>query len=666
MGADFRAAYASGVALAGTGQSVGLLEFDGYYASDITSYASLAGLTNIPLQNVLLDGFNGVPTGSANEEEVALDIEMVISMATNLSKVVVYEAGTNTYVPNSILSAMAANTSIKQFSCSWDFANQPANTLDAYFQKLSSQGQSFLNASGDSGAYSGAIPQPDDDPYITQVGGTTLATCSPGGAWMSETAWNAGDGYSTSGGISTTYSNSTCTWQQGISTTANQGSPSHRNVPDVAMVADNILIVADQGQQEISGGTSASVQLWAAFVALVNQQAAASSQPSVGSINRAIYALGKSAAFSANFDDIAAGNNTNTITTQFLAVPGYDLCTGWGSPSGGSLIIALARPDGLQISPGRGLTANGPAGGPFNVSDQNLTLTNSGTGALTWSLSSTSLWLTVSPAGDGTLTPGGSATKVSLTLNSAANKLAKGVYTANVWFTNATSRLTQVRQFTVQVGQEMIQDGGFEAGDFAYWNLFGPNLFWTDQYGDLIPFSFVDDGSAYGLTPYAGTYSANLGATDLDYLSQAMPTRVGQPYLLSFWWESVDIGSGTTPNEFLAKWNTSTLANALNVGAFGWTHAQYVVQGTVTNTVLEFGFLDEPGVLGLDAVSVISIPMPSFQTVAKSSSTIRLSWATMPGLTYQLQYKTNVTGANWINLGARPTSRAARYRRPTP
>ena len=70
-GFDYRAAYAPGVTLTGTGQMVGLVEFDGYYAGDITSYESQTGISNVPLQKILLDGFNGVPvtgTNSANGE----------------------------------------------------------------------------------------------------------------------------------------------------------------------------------------------------------------------------------------------------------------------------------------------------------------------------------------------------------------------------------------------------------------------------------------------------------------------------------------------------------------------------------------------------------------------------------------------------------------------
>ena len=40
-GNDFRAAYAPGVTLTGSGQTVGLVEFDGYYTSDITNYENM-------------------------------------------------------------------------------------------------------------------------------------------------------------------------------------------------------------------------------------------------------------------------------------------------------------------------------------------------------------------------------------------------------------------------------------------------------------------------------------------------------------------------------------------------------------------------------------------------------------------------------------------------
>ena len=121
MGKDFRNAYAPGVTQTGAGQMVGLLAFEAFYAGDITTYETMAGLPNVPIQVVLLDGFNGIPvtTDPIGTVEASLDIEMAIAMAPGLSKVVVFDAGPNNGVLNDILNAMAANPQIKQFSSSW-------------------------------------------------------------------------------------------------------------------------------------------------------------------------------------------------------------------------------------------------------------------------------------------------------------------------------------------------------------------------------------------------------------------------------------------------------------------------------------------------------------------------------------------------------------------
>ena len=77
-----------GATLAGAGQTVGLFEADGSYSNDIAAYATAAGngRTNIVIQTVLLDGFNGVPTTGADSgnPEVSLDIEMAMAMLAGI------------------------------------------------------------------------------------------------------------------------------------------------------------------------------------------------------------------------------------------------------------------------------------------------------------------------------------------------------------------------------------------------------------------------------------------------------------------------------------------------------------------------------------------------------------------------------------------------------
>lgn len=351
LAADLRAAYASGVALTGAGQYVGLLQFDGYYPSDITSYATIAGLTNLPLQNVLLDEVTGTP--GVNNVEVALDIEMALAMAPGLAGVIVYQGA----LGNSILNRMAVDNVAKQLSASWTFPTDAVT--EQIYQQLAAQGQSYFNASGDSGAYPGSPPTPTDSLYVTSVGGTTLSTRGPGQNWLSEKTWSwIADGTGTgasSGGVSARWT--IPSWQQGLDTTTNHGSTTMRNIPDVAMVSDKVLIIANNGAQQIVGGDSVAAPLWAAFIALVNQQSSLNGLPSAGFVNPAIYAIGKSATYATAFHDIKTGNNTNSSSpNNYFAVAGYDLCTGWGTPNGKGLINALSPPPNSRLVLGAGAT----------------------------------------------------------------------------------------------------------------------------------------------------------------------------------------------------------------------------------------------------------------------------------------------------------------------
>jgi Pro-kumamolisin, activation domain/Divergent InlB B-repeat domain len=346
MGQDFRNAYLPGVTLKGTGQTVGLLQFDGFISSDIRTYENLAGLPNVPLITELLDGVDG-SAGEANVE-VCLDIETSISMAPSLSAVFVFEGE----FPDSILSAMVSS-GIKQLSSSWGY--QQDATTEQFYKQMILQGQTFLTASGDGDAWVNIIHPVSfpnlESTNITLVGGTTLTMSGKGVAYVSETAWNSGsvgdfghnpDGFAgTAGGISTDLG--IPSWQQGISMTANLGSTTNRNMPDVALTADNVFVVANGGQQLTVGGTSCASPLWAGFMALVSQQAATAGNPSVGFLAPEVYALAKTASYTNYFHDTITGNNFwDQSPTNFPAVAGYDLCTGLGTPNGKALIFQLA------------------------------------------------------------------------------------------------------------------------------------------------------------------------------------------------------------------------------------------------------------------------------------------------------------------------------------
>jgi subtilase family serine protease len=368
FGNDFRNAYVPGTTLTGSGQSVGLVEFDGYFTNDIFNYAKEAGngRTNIVIEPVLLDGYNGKPSTSltGGEGEVELDIEMAMAMAPGLAKIISFEAGENGN-QNDILNAMLANSNVANLSCSWGWGG-PSNTTDAIFESMAAVGQTFFNASGDDGAFTtgsssangvdnpAANNAPSSNPYITQVGGTTLTMNGSGAAWASEVVWDwdsgptvsASDAASSSGGISSYYS--IPNWQTNVSNlTGRGGSTSFRNIPDVAANADNVYEIYDNARNindyDGNGGTSCAAPLWAGFIALVNQQSAARGGPSVGFINPALYAIAAGSNYLACFHDVASGNNTwKSSPNFFYAANGYDLCTGLGTMNGTNLINALA------------------------------------------------------------------------------------------------------------------------------------------------------------------------------------------------------------------------------------------------------------------------------------------------------------------------------------
>lgn len=751
-GGDFRAAYVPGVSLDGSGQTIGLVQFDGFYASDITAYRNQAGLPNVPLETVLLNGFNGIPTGANNNNaEVSMDIELVISMAPGLAKVIVYEAGPDG-IPNDVLNRMATDNAAKQLSCSWGWGGGPSATTDQILQQMAAQGQSFFCASGDSDAFTtggnsvngvdnpSLANAPASNPYLTAVGGTTLSTSGPGGAWVSETVWNRGTGTGSGGGTSSYYG--LPLWQQGVSMLANGGSTNFRNLPDVALTADNVYVIYGNGVAANFGGTSCAAPLWAAFTALINQQAAEHGLPPVGFINPALYALGRRANYSSSFHDITTGNNfSSSSPSLFVAVTGFDLCTGWGTPSGLSLINALAfPPDPLEITPASGFASVGPVGGGFSPAAQTFAVTNFAVSNLSWSLSHTSEWLTLSPS-SGIISPGTTATPVNASLNSTANSLLPGGHSATVWFTNLNTGLTQSRQFSLlvtepmvatppsgftssgliggpfntnsqtfsltnsggaawnwsvvntslwlnvappngtlspggqvsiivglttnannlaagtytaitgfsnwfsgdvqtrtfalQITSSLLQNGGFESGDLAGWTPSGNTAFTS-----------VSTGSVY---VHSGTKGLRTGpGSTMGFLSQILPTVIGQTYLLSFWLTNPDAG---TPNEYMVLWNGTSLLGQTNLTAFGWTNPQFLVTANAANTLLQFGFRNDLGYFGLDDISLIPVASPVVQVSPKASTQFHFAWNATPGLAYQVQFKTNLQERDWINLG---------------
>ena len=366
-GADFRNAYVPGTALTGVGQTVAVVEFDGYYSADIVNYEQQCGYASVPLTNVLVNvtgtpGYSGIADAVL---EVSLDIELAIAMAPGLSRVMVYE-GSNPY---DVYNQISSDNVAKQITSSWSFDTGPGQdwlvnnfgnpvagtTLDSLLKKMVAQGQAFFQASGDSDAYTGSAalnsstgPIPVDSIYVTSVGGTSLTMNGTGASWASESVWNWNNSgnanVGSSGGVSGNYA--IPSWQTNVSMAFNGGSATYRNLPDVAMPAEAIYVIYNNGNVSgYVGGTSAAAPLWAGFCALINQQYVATTGNPIGFLNPVLYGLAATTNYAHCFHDITTGNNIGANTAGlYEAVAGYDLCTGLGSPSGINLINALVPP----------------------------------------------------------------------------------------------------------------------------------------------------------------------------------------------------------------------------------------------------------------------------------------------------------------------------------
>lgn len=332
----------------GVGQTIGIVELGGgYQESDLRQY--FAGL-DLPEPRVIAVGVGG---GSNNptvdrgaDGEVELDIQVAGAIAP-AARIVVYfgkDASEGSFVDaiNAVVSDTANAPSV--VSISWGGPESGATAaargaMDSSFQTGASLGLTFLCAAGDNGsadtpnAATATVDYPASSPYVTGCGGTALAVAN--GAAAREIVWNEGTGGgATGGGISAAYP--APPWQQNATLPAPVGGePARgRGVPDVAGNADPYsgYLVRVDGKTQPIGGTSAVAPLWAGLIARIN----GTSAKRAGFLNPTIYA-----ARGQGFRDITVGDNGIPPATGYSAGPGWDACTGWGSPLGAQLATVL-------------------------------------------------------------------------------------------------------------------------------------------------------------------------------------------------------------------------------------------------------------------------------------------------------------------------------------
>jgi kumamolisin len=330
----------------GSGQTIGILELSGgYRSSDLNIYFKNLGITTPTVTAVSVDGATNSPTGDPNgpDGEVELDIEVAGAVAPSAHIAMYFSPNTDQGFLDALTTAVHdATLKPAVVSISWggpesSWTQQALTAFNSACEDASTIGVTILAASGDDGSTDGApsgtptVDFPAASPYVLACGGTKLTLS--GAKISSEQAWNelsSGEG-ATGGGVSEVFA--LPTYQQSANVPKAPNGFVGRGVPDVSGDADpesgyNVLV---DGQQTVIGGTSAVAPLWAGLLARINQ----SLEKNVGYLNPLLYTKN----IEATLHDITAGSNGT-----YSAGPGWDACTGLGTPDGAALLAALSNP----------------------------------------------------------------------------------------------------------------------------------------------------------------------------------------------------------------------------------------------------------------------------------------------------------------------------------
>jgi len=246
---------------------------------------------------------------------------------------------------------------------------------NSMFMQAAIEGIGLYFSSGDNGdnAALGATPHPEPDfpassPWVTAVGGTSLAVRSSG-AYQFETSWGSNydpvdfttspssyaaplPGYflfGGGGGVSALFGQPG--YQQAAVPNAlarlNGGAPM-RVVPDVATVGDPYtgFMIRYAGVDSAIGGTSLSCPVFAGIQALASQ----GRDHAIGFANPSLYQIGMTPGV---FRDVKAPRHTVAIATpsgknlitfgqdsSLTSTRGYDDTTGLGTPHGSAYLAA--------------------------------------------------------------------------------------------------------------------------------------------------------------------------------------------------------------------------------------------------------------------------------------------------------------------------------------
>jgi len=343
----------------GTGQTIGIVELGGGFSeSDLDTYFSGLGLATPSVTAVGVDGATNVPDQDPDgaDAEVLLDIEMAGSVAPGAAQLVYFAPNTDQGFIDAVTEAVQAQPTPAAVSISWGgpestWTAQAMTALDEAIADGVALGVTVTVAAGDNGSSDGVsdgqphVDFPASSPHALACGGTTLDADPSTGIITSETVWNDGtEGGATGGGVSVQFP--LPAWQTSAGVPASPDGGTGRGVPDVAGNADpdtGYQVLVD-GQYTVIGGTSAVAPLWAALAARLTQALGTS----LGLLQESIYAGVEPGEAENGLSDITVGDNG-----AYSAGPGWDACSGLGTPEGSTLLAGLASP-AQPTSPAQG------------------------------------------------------------------------------------------------------------------------------------------------------------------------------------------------------------------------------------------------------------------------------------------------------------------------
>jgi kumamolisin len=335
----------------GAGQCIGLIELGGGFLQADTDAAFQAmGLASPVVVAVPVDGGANAPTPDDGADgEVALDIQVAGGAAPGAKIAVYFAPNTDAGFVDAVGAASHDSANRPSvISISWGgpesgWSAQAQASMTSALQDAANLGISVFVASGDNLATDGVsdgaahVDFPASSPWAIGCGGTSIEVA--GDAISRESVWNNGNA-GTGGGVSAVYPVPDFQAAAKLPLAFGTGAVG-RGVPDVAGDADpnTGYIVVVNGQSQVVGGTSAVAPLWAGLAALINEKAAAP----IGFFLPKLYAA------TGLTNDVTVGNNKPTGSDAgYPAGPGWDACTGLGSPNGQALFEALTGPVGVS------------------------------------------------------------------------------------------------------------------------------------------------------------------------------------------------------------------------------------------------------------------------------------------------------------------------------